>query len=249
MIDSNVFAELQNRGIITHTGLKAEDFTDMSKLVDYGIATSTSSEEVYKDILEDIAQSEEVVNALAAFLEAVAAGGNVVVPMNIVLDAPLTITKDVVLDLNGCTLKSATDVFDVSAKLTINGDGKIFAATDNTCSWCAVFAHDNADVTINGGEYSVGAPEGDYNDLIYAKDNAKITINGGMYHSAGTVRKDGTAFVLNLKDKSNAKIAVTAGKFENFNPAAANTEPGDLYSFVADGYESTAEGNWFVVKQ
>lgn len=248
MIDSNVFAELQDRGIITHVGLEADDFKDISELVAYGIATSTSLEEVYEDVLEDIAESEEAVNALAAFLEAVAAGGNVVVPMNIVLDAPLTITKDVVLDLNGCTLKSATDVFDVSAKLTINGDGKIFAATDNTCSWCAVFAHDNADVTINGGEYLVGAPEGDYNDLIYAKDNAKITINGGVYHSAGTVRKDGTAFVLNLKDKSNAKIAVTAGKFENFNPAAANTEPGDLYSFVADGHESTAEGNWFVVK-
>ena len=92
MIDSNVFAELQNRGIITRTGLKAEDFTDMSKLVAYGIATSTSSEEVYEDVLQDIAESEEAVNALAAFLEAVAAGGNVVVPMNIVLDAPLTIT-------------------------------------------------------------------------------------------------------------------------------------------------------------
>lgn len=245
MIDSNVFAELQNRGIITHTGLEAEDFTDMSKLVAYGIATSTSSEEIYKDVIEDIAEIDDTVNK---FLAEIAAGGNVVVPFNIALDAPLTITKDVVLDLNGYTLTSATDVFDVSAKLTINGDGKIFAATDNTCSWCAVFAHDSADVTINGGEYSVSAPEGDYNDLIYAKDNAKITINGGVYHSAGTVRKDGTAFVLNLKDKSNAKIAVTAGKFENFNPAAANTEPGDLYSFVADGHESTAEGNWFIVK-
>lgn len=245
MIDPKVFAELQNRCIITHTGLEAEDFKDLNDLTSYGIATSTASEEIYNDVLEDIAEVDDLVNK---FLNDISAGGNVVVPMNIVLDAPLTITKDVVLDLNGCTLKSATDVFDVSAKLTINGDGKILAATDNTCSWCAVFAHDNADVTINGGEYSVGAPEGDYNDLIYAKDNAKITINGGMYHSAGTVRKDGTAFVLNLKDKSNAKIAVTAGKFENFNPAAANTEPGDLYSFVADGHESTADGNWFVVK-
>lgn len=245
MIDSNVFAELQNRGIITHTGLEAEDFKDMSKLVAYGIATNTSSEVVYKDVLEDIAEINDTVNK---FLDEISAGGNVVVPFNIALDAPLTITKDVVLDLNGYTLSSATDVFDVSAKLTINGNGKILAATDNTCSWCAVFAHDNANVIINGGEYSVGAPEGDYNDLIYARDNANITINGGMYHSAGTVRKDGTAFVLNLKDNSNAKITVTAGKFENFDPAAANTEPGDLYNFVADGHESTAEGNWFVVK-
>lgn len=245
MIDSNVFAELQNRCIVTHTGLEAEDFKDLNDLASYGIATNTSSEEIYEDVVADIAEINDAVNK---FLNEISAGGNVVVPFNIALDAPLTITKDVVLDLNGYTLSSATDVFDVSAKLTINGDGKILAATDNTCSWCAVFAHDNADVTINGGEYSVGAPTGDYNDLIYARDNAKITINGGIYHSAGTVRNDGTAFVLNLKDNSNAKIAVTAGKFENFDPAAANTEPGDPYNFVADGHESTAEGNWFVVK-
>lgn len=245
MIDSNVFAELQNRCVITHTGLEAEDFKDLNDLASYGIATNTSSEEIYEDVVADIAEIDDAVNK---FLNDISAGGNVAVPFNIALDAPLTITKDVVLDLNGYTLTSATDVFDVSAKLTINGNGKILAATDNTCSWCAVFAHDNADVTINGGEYSVGAPEGDYNDLIYARDNANITINGGMYHSAGTVRKDGTAFVLNLKDNSDAKIVVTAGKFENFDPAAANTEPGDLYNFVADGHESTAEGNWFVVK-
>ena len=245
MIDSNVFAELQNRGIITHTGLEAKDFKDLNDLASYGIATSTSTCDVYEDVLEDIAEIDDAVNK---FLDEISAGGDVVVPFNIALDAPLTITKDVVLDLNGYTLTSATDVFDVSAKLTINGNGKISAATDNTCSWCAVFAHDNADVTINGGEYSVGAPEGDYNDLIYARDNAKITINGGIYRSAGTVRKDGTSFVLNLKDNSNASIVVNAGKFEYFNPAAANTEPGDLYNFVADGHESTAEGNWFVVK-
>lgn len=248
-MDKKVFDELMNRGIITNVGLNAEDYNSIADLQKFGIATGIDASIEYNEIMDEIANSEESAEALTEFFNMVAAGGNVVVPMNIVLDAPLTITKDVVLDLNGCTLKSATDVFDVSAKLTINGDGKIFAATDNTCSWCAVFAHDNADVTINGGEYSVGAPKGDYNDLIYAKDNAKITINGGMYHSAGTVRKDGTAFVLNLKDKSNAKIAVTAGKFENFNPAAANTEPGDLYSFVADGHESVADGDWFVVKE
>lgn len=245
MIDPKVFAELQNRGIITHTGLEADDFKDIKDLTSYGIATSTASEEVYADVIADIAEVDDLVQK---FFAAVAAGGNAVVPMNIVLDAPLAITKDVVIDLNGFTLKSATDVFDVSAKLTINGDGKIYAATNNECSWCAVFAHDSADVTINGGEYSIGAPAGDYNDLIYARDTAKITINGGVYHSTGTVRNDGTAFVLNLKDNTAAKITVNGGKFENFNPAEANTEPGDLYNFVAEGHEVVAEGNWFVVK-
>lgn len=165
-------------------------------------------------------------------------GGNITIKSNIKLDSPFMITEDTVINLNGYTIESTQDVFDVSAKLTIEGEGKVIAATDNTCSWCAVFAHDNADVTINGGEYSVGAPDGDYNDLIYAKDNAKITINDGIYHSSGSVRKDGTAFVLNLKDNSNASIVVNGGTFDGFNPAKANTEPGGDYNFVADGYEA-----------
>ena len=82
-----------------------------------------------------------------------------------------------------------------------------------------------------------------------ASGSSVVTINGGTYHSGGTVRKDGTAFVLNLKDNTAAKITVNGGKFENFNPAEANTEPGGLYNFLADGYETVAEGDWFVVRE
>lgn len=244
MIDSKVFAELQNRNVITHVGLKSTDFKDLSELENYGFATQQSADIEYDVILNEIVQSE---NLIDAFFKAVSAGGDAVVPCDIVLDTPLMITKDVVIDLNGFTIKSAQDVFDVAGKLTINGDGKVIAATDNTCSWCAVFAHDAADVTINGGEYSVGAPEGDYNDLIYAKDTAKITINNGRFRSNGTVRNDGTSFILNLKDKSDAVITVKGGAFENFNPAEANTEPGGLYNFVAEGYKSEADLDYFVV--
>lgn len=175
-----------------------------------------------------------------------ALGGIVKLTNNMIINQPIMITKDAVIDLNGYTIESTQDVFDVSAKLTIEGKGKVIAASDNTCSWCTVFAHDNADVTINGGEYSIGAPDGDYNDLIYARDNAKITISGGMYHSSGSVRNDGTAFVLNLKDNSNASIVVNGGVFDGFNPAKANTEPGGDYNFVADGYESyeVSENVW-----
>ena len=90
----------------------------------------------------------------------------------------------------------------------------------------------------------------DYNDLIYARDNAKITVNGGLYHASGSVRNDGTAFVLNLKDNSNATIVVNGGTFDGFNPAKSNTEPGGNYNFVADGYESIENptGIWSVSK-
>ena len=177
-------------------------------------------------------------------------GGNIKIKSNLKIDSPLMITKDTVINLNGYIIESTKDVFDVSAKLTIEGEGKVIAASTNTTPWCAVFAHDNADVTINGGEYSIGAPEGDYNDLIYAKDNARITVNGGLYHASGSVRNDGTAFVLNLKDNSNATIIVNGGIFDGFNPAKSNTEPGGDYNFVANGYESieSPTGVWSVSK-
>ena len=242
MIDPKVFSKLQNKGIITHVGLKHTDFESLDQLKSLGVATKIKTD----TIVEQIVESE---NILDNFLAKIADGGEVTVPVDITLNTPIMIAKDIVLDLNYCTIKSAQDVFDISndAKLIINGTGKIIAATNNTCSWCAVFAHDNAEVIINGGEYSVGAPANDYNDLIYAKDNAKIIINDGIYKADGTVRNDGVSFMLNLKDNTNATITLNGGKFEKFNPAAANTEPGGPYNFITDGYESIKIDDYYNV--
>lgn len=247
---------------------------ELTKLVDHKLYTKIGMYNHYIDnpselenlVIDEVVHvpalaeliKEEGIDALPSYgsmtvedlLKMIEEGGNIKIESNIKIDSPLMIAKDTVIDLNGYTIESSQDVFDVSAKLTIEGKGKVIAASENTCSWCAVFAHDNADVTINGGEYSVGAPEGDYNDLIYARDNAKITINGGTYRASGSVRKDGTAFVLNLKDNSSASIVVNGGTFDGFNPAKANTEPGGDYNFVADGYESVEDptGVWSVSK-
>lgn len=243
MIDSKIFTELQESGIITHIGLKAEDFNNLEELKEYGFATSMSTDEVYSKITDKLKYEEN-------FISMIATGGDIVVPCDLTLDAPLVISKDTTIDLNGCTISSTQDVFEVTGgKLTINGNGRVYAATDNTCSWCAVFAHGNSVVEINGGEYKIGAPAGDYNDLIYAKDNAVITINSGKFYIDGTVRaNDEVSFMLNLKDKSAAKIEVKGGMFEKANPAVSKTEIGGDYSFVADGFESVAEEDWFVVK-
>lgn len=247
---------------------------ELTKLVDHKLYTKIGMYNHYIDnpseleniVVNDVVLvpalakliEEEGIDALPSYnsmsisdlLKLIEEGGNIKITSNITLDSPLMIKKDTVIDLNGYTIKSSQDVFDVSAKLTINGNGKVIAASDNTCSWCAVFAHDSAEVTINGGEYSIGAPDGDYNDLIYARDTAKIVINGGTYKSSGSVRKDGVAFVLNLKDNSNSSIVVNGGLFEGFNPAKANTEPGGDYNFVAEGYESVEDsiGVWEVSK-
>ena len=245
-MDKLVFNDLMDKGIVTMVGLDPEKFT-FADLEDYGYATSIYSDDVYNEAVKKLVNIEE---ATAKFLEDIKNGGDVVVPCDLTLDAPLVISKNTTVDLNGCTISSTQDVFEVTGeKLTINGNGLVHAATDNTCSWCAVFAHGNSVVEINGGEYKVGAPAGDYNDLIYAKDNAVITVNGGKFYIDGTVREnDGVSFMINLKDKTAAKIEVKGGMFEKTNPAVAKTEPSGDYNFVADGFESVQDGDWYVVR-
>lgn len=193
--------------------------------------------------LQEVATAAELQNALNA------GGENIVLTADITTEEPFYVTTTAVINLNGKTIKSNKDGFDVTGALTINGNGKVLAAQLNNSSWCAVFAHDNAVVTINGGEYKVGAAEGDYNDLIYARDNAVINVNGGKYYAKGATRADGVPFVLNLKDDAqNAEIIVKGGYFENFDPANSQTEPSGITNFVAEGYMSyKVDNNWYAV--
>ena len=134
-------------------------------------------------------------------------GGSYTLPGDIVLTSPVVVPAGThfTVNLNGHNITSATDAFEVAGgNLTINGDGLVYAATENGAPYCAVWAYGDAYVRINGGEYKVGYPAGDYNDLIYAKDNAQIDIYGGYFHNSG----QDNAFVLNLKDGSNADITV-----------------------------------------
>lgn len=259
MIDSNVFAELQNRGIITHTGLKAEDFTDMSKLVAYGIATSTSSKEVYEDVLEDIAQSEEVVNALAAFLEAVAAGGKVTLDRDYYITNAdmINVTKDVVLDLNGHTITKAgltasgkCVLFYVKgANLTITGNGNVNVESGKTD--IAVWSDKGATVNIESGNFhGIGQPSG--SDLIYAM-NGKINVSGGTFKLDNMDEVSFAEPQYSLLNAYGAKvdtaknfINVTGGKFFKFDPAN-NVSEGVGTSFVANKYKSIVNGDWFEV--
>lgn len=170
-------------------------------------------------------------------------GGEVTLENDVVLSAPLLVKNDLTINLNGHKISSASDVFEVAAgSLTIVGEGEIFAATDNGTPYCAVWAYGDAEVNIYGGDYKIGFPAGDYNDLIYAKGNAVINIYGGKFYNSGKEN----AFVLNLKDGSAADINVYGGAFEKFNPANNNSE-GANTNFLADGYYSSKVGDYYVV--
>ena len=170
-------------------------------------------------------------------------GGEITLEKNVVLSAPLLVKNDLTINLNGFNISSASDVFEVAAgTLNIVGEGEIFAATDNGTPYCAVWAYGDAVVNIYGGDYKVGYPAGDYNDLIYAKENAVINIYGGKFYHNGW----DNAFVLNLKDGSAADINVYGGAFEKFNPANNNSE-GANTNFVAAGFKAVQNGDWFDV--
>lgn len=204
----------------------------------------------YTDVDAAVMTSVATAEQLAT---AVAAGESVKLTDDIVLTntlryAPVTratTINEFVVDLNGHKISSTTDVFEVAGgTLTIIGNGEVHAATSNGEPYCAVWAYGDAVVNIYGGTYKIGYPTDDYNDLIYAKENAVINIYGGTFLNSGREN----AFVLNLKDedRSTADINVYGGSYEKFNPAD-NLSEGPNTNFVATGYKSVADGDYFKV--
>lgn len=248
MIDEKIFAELQNRGIITNVGLKAEDYKNIDELKNYGLATSIATEEVYADIVNDI-------NYLETFLAEVKAGGLVTLDGDIILNDYIEIRNEVTIDLNGYNIlhpmtspSKYPDVFEVmtGGKLTLIGEGIVIA--ENGYS---VYAAGDSVVTINGGTYISPV------SAVDARKNASVTINGGTFKVDGSNNPDGDfgqKYTLNLRDKvgnyvgDTSEIVVKGGKFYKYNPAASESEP-QVTNFVAAGYESVLEGDYYIVKE
>lgn len=256
MIDTKVFNELMNRGIITQVGLNPADYKDIADLQRYGLATSIGAVKTYEEVTAALVNKEEV---LAKFLADVAAGGTVVVPIDLELTTPITIEKDVTIDLNGYTLSNTPWLEDgetnaymfwaKAGKLTINGEGTV--SVPDAIYSMAVWAN-GGDVEINGGTY---INSGDSCDLIYASKKGNIVINNGTFKASGPA--SGTApgtknpySALNIKDsnKSTCSISVKGGKFYRFDPAN-NLSENPAMNFCAEGYNSVADGDWFVVSK
>lgn len=252
MIDPKIFAELQNRGIITNVGLEPSDYKNLDELKNCGFVTSIGANEEYEKAVNKA-------NYMETFLAEVAAGGVVTLDSDLKLSAPITIEKDVTIDLNGYTLtntpwdedgESNAYMFWVkSGKLTLTGNGNVIVP-DAVYSM-AVWAN-GGDVEINGGTYKNG---GDSCDLVYVSKAGKVEINGGEFVAAGPASGNAPGTknpysALNIKDanKSTCSITVKGGKFFKFNPAD-NLSENPKMNFVADGYESVADGDWFVVRE
>ena len=166
--------------------------------------------------------------------------------------------KEVTLDLNGKTIKNSTDLWDSPTKeannwslfsvkggsLTIKGAGTL-QAKENDCY--AVDVMDGGKVVIEDGTYV-----GNVHAVYVFEGTAEI--KGGKYsiqQPSGLPSPYG--YVLNCYDANRkngtAKIMVSGGEFEKFNPADCAAE-GAHTNFLADGYMSVEaeEGVWTVVR-
>lgn len=187
---------------------------------------------------------------------------------------------DYTLDLNGKTIihdtvnenanhNAFTYTFvanNPGTKLTINGDGKIYA--NNSAGYtCAIQGKDGTLITLNGGDYEV-----DNGLAVWAGAGSHIIINGGSYvngnantdhelvYSSGGVidiyggffhNTDGN-YTLNVEDRNRATSAINVygGTFVNFDPSTGGQDPEQIK--VADGYmvkeEAQENGDvWYTV--
>lgn len=259
-MDKKIFDELIHRNIITHVGLNHNNYADEMDLVKKGIATSAAFDEVYNEIINTLI---DMPAAKQAFFDAISAGGEVVLTSDILIDNAdmINVTNEVILDLNGYTIKKTgmTEskkcvlfyVKGAGAKLTIKGEGNIMVYGGNTD--IAVWSDKGAEVNIESGNfYGIGNANG--SDLIYA-NGGKINISGGSFKLDNMDSKNFAEPQYSLINVYGANvetakdyIVVTGGRFYKFDPAN-NVSEGTGTNFVADEFESIADGNWFEVKE
>ena len=157
-------------------------------------------------------------------------------------------SENVTIDLGGKTLTAngSNGAVRVNGGVTIlDGAGTVSGTLGSDNYSMAVWAS-NGTVVINDGTYinmTDGSTRG--TDLIYASGTGRIEINGGIFEAAKP------EWTLNCKDvdykAGTAKIIVKGGSFKGFDPANNNAE-GAGTNFVADGYKSVLEGEYYVVK-
>ena len=187
--------------------------------------------------------------------EAVAVGGEVKLLKDADISETVIVTKAIKLDLNGKAIRNTNDLWEkhtddwslisvrAGGDLTITGNGTL-QAKENDCY--AVDVQDGAKLTIENGTF-VGNVHAVY---VY---QGELTVKGGAYSIQQKYPDAAKAdeFVLNCYDANfkngTAKITVTGGTFEKFNPANCAAE-GAGTNFVAAGYAAKElEGNKYQV--
>lgn len=190
------------------------------------------------------------VSTYAEFVDALKGTSEVIkLEKDILVEAPIVVTREVVLDMNGKTLSNEVDIWDEGANawaiisvreggvLTVEGNGKI-QTKENDCY--AIDVMDGGHLVVNDGEFV-----GNISAVYVYEGSAQI--NGGTYSIQQKYSNDpatANEYVLNLEDahrkEGTASIVVTGGTFVEFNPQNCKAE-GNNTNFVKDGYVATLD--------
>ncbi|MBE6021152.1 MAG: hypothetical protein E7228_05370, partial [Clostridiales bacterium] len=199
---------------------------------------------------------------LATAVDAANAGDTVKIGSDIDMAGGIIIEKDLIIDLNGKTLKSTDSMSDIAvikvsnnANVTIKGNGTINSASNGNDYNIAVWANDGATVTIENGTFkNLGGKDlenngttPNNNELIYVSGTGNIIIKDGEFYGNSENKTFGAKFTLNQLDNATGAITVSGGTFYGFNPEEVYTEPDQPKSFVKVGYYVlSSDGNYTV---
>ena len=197
-------------------------------------------------------------DSLVEAINSASDGDTITLNGDIDVQRTLVVTKKLTLDLAGHKLHNTKDLWDAptekdnnwslisvrgTGNLTINGNGTL-SAKENDCY--AVDVQDvDASVTIADGTF-VGNIH-----AVYVQEGTAF-IKGGSYSIQQKYPDAAKAneFVLNCYDASRqdykAKIYVSGGSFEKFNPADCKAE-GEGTNFCEEGYTTTQNGDTYTV--
>lgn len=205
---------------------------------------------------EDTNTSVDSYDSLVEAINSASDGDTITLNGDIDVQQTLVVTKKLTLDLAGYKLYNANDLWEKldadnwslisvrgTGNLTITGNGTL-PAKKNDCY--AVDVQDKgASVTIENGTF-VGNIH-----AVYVHDGTAF-IKGGSYSIQQKYPDAAKAdeFVLNCYDASRAigeaKIIVSGGTFDNFNPANCLAEDTGT-NFCAEGYNTTQKDTTYTV--
>ena len=256
-----------NRGTITVTGgtfvnydpSTGDDYLGGNFVAD-GYASTRTILSMSSDVKEYTIKKVTEVSDASSLIKAAQDGENYIRLMsNIEVDRTVIVGSNwsyVTLDLNGHKITNSKSIWNrdkgdwsilslrsVSSCLIVKGNGIIEAKEDSDDSKDA-YAIDvqnrSAKVLLVDGEF-VGRTHSVYS---FAGD---VYIEGGKYSNTNEENHDSVINCYNDNYKNNtANIIVKGGEFANFNPAD-NTAEGERTSFLASGYKSEKNGDWYKV--
>lgn len=167
----------------------------------------------------------------------------------------LDVDNDITINLNGYKLYNTQDIWNdnVGVKtwsyfsvkkggnLTITGNGEIDAKEND----CYV-------VDLRGGDCTIKNSKLTGNITVVYVVEGNLVIEGGEFNIKQLSVFNDYRYQLNFqdasKDKEGTSIKVMGGKFYKFNPALSNSENPEM-SFLAEGYQSVAEGDFYIVSK